>query len=414
MPTTPNLNLVKSDRTTTATTNFNVKTYLDDNWDKVDVFAQEKDTEIGTLTNLTTTDKSSLVGAVNEVRTTANAAQTKADAALPNSANSVTDSNIGNRTADPNTANTYGLTGTITQMFSWILKYFKAITGKANPFDTPTKNLEQLNNEKFDKTGGALTGIAQTNIGTNPSGAAHHIFAATNGSKRFATGLTASETGANTGSDFVIWRYDDYGNFIDEGMRIGRADGRATIPGDFNAGKGYLWNGVLMARTRVNNGVMEYDTTGLGGWRPVGMLRIGASNTVQDDLPTTRSVVNGVMLVAKILPKGIGDLLITGEMATTSVIATRGLAIVRRSTEFVYNPPDNNVDWRTPIGTNLGFVSNFSGWITVNTPLENQAFTAFSETIHTHTNAPLYLILLNDSGGTIQIRNLQIKYDIIG
>ncbi|MEK4195972.1 pyocin knob domain-containing protein [Paenibacillus sp. FSL L8-0323] len=52
-------------------------------------------------------------------------------------AGSATDTTIGNRTADPNTTSAYSLTGTITQWFSWIAKYFKAITGKANPFDTP-------------------------------------------------------------------------------------------------------------------------------------------------------------------------------------------------------------------------------------------------------------------------------------
>ncbi|MBB6670514.1 phage tail-collar fiber domain-containing protein [Cohnella nanjingensis] len=48
-----------------------------------------------------------------------------------------TDTVIGNRTADPNTTAAYGLSGSVTALFSWILKYFKAITGKSNPFDTP-------------------------------------------------------------------------------------------------------------------------------------------------------------------------------------------------------------------------------------------------------------------------------------
>lgn len=52
-------------------------------------------------------------------------------------AGSATDATIGNRTADPSITTPYSLTGTITQWFSWITKYFKAITGKANPFDTP-------------------------------------------------------------------------------------------------------------------------------------------------------------------------------------------------------------------------------------------------------------------------------------
>ncbi|OMD29154.1 hypothetical protein BJP48_18865 [Paenibacillus odorifer] len=52
-------------------------------------------------------------------------------------AGAATDTVIGDRTADPATATAYGLKGPITQWFSWIAKYFKAITGKANPFDTP-------------------------------------------------------------------------------------------------------------------------------------------------------------------------------------------------------------------------------------------------------------------------------------
>jgi hypothetical protein len=52
-------------------------------------------------------------------------------------AGSATDATIGNRTADPSITTPYSLTGTITQWFSWLTKYLKAITGKANPFDTP-------------------------------------------------------------------------------------------------------------------------------------------------------------------------------------------------------------------------------------------------------------------------------------
>ncbi|MBB6689864.1 hypothetical protein H7B90_00470 [Cohnella xylanilytica] len=50
---------------------------------------------------------------------------------------SATDAVIGPRTADPNISASYSLSGSVTQLFSWVLKYFKAITGKANPFDAP-------------------------------------------------------------------------------------------------------------------------------------------------------------------------------------------------------------------------------------------------------------------------------------
>ncbi|WP_449602972.1 pyocin knob domain-containing protein [Paenibacillus sp. Marseille-Q9583] len=50
---------------------------------------------------------------------------------------SATDATIGNRTADPSIATPYSLTGSLTQWFSWLTKYLKTISGKANPFDPP-------------------------------------------------------------------------------------------------------------------------------------------------------------------------------------------------------------------------------------------------------------------------------------
>lgn len=60
--------------------------------------------------------------------------------ALSNSPGAVTDSNIGNRTADPTQVPT-GLTGTITNWLSWIVNRIKAITGKANWYDAPDTTL---------------------------------------------------------------------------------------------------------------------------------------------------------------------------------------------------------------------------------------------------------------------------------
>ncbi|GIO13040.1 hypothetical protein J19TS2_25950 [Cohnella xylanilytica] len=54
---------------------------------------------------------------------------------------SATDAVIGPRTVDPNTSVSYGLSGSVTQLFSWVFKYLKAITGKANPFDPPDMTL---------------------------------------------------------------------------------------------------------------------------------------------------------------------------------------------------------------------------------------------------------------------------------
>ncbi|MNB94273.1 hypothetical protein D3C75_414240 [compost metagenome] len=67
-------------------------------------------------------------------------------------AGAATDTVIGDRAADPATATAYGLKGSITQWFSWIAKYFKAITGKANPFDTPDITLAATKTHVDDTT----------------------------------------------------------------------------------------------------------------------------------------------------------------------------------------------------------------------------------------------------------------------
>ncbi|OKP67564.1 hypothetical protein A3842_28080 [Paenibacillus sp. P3E] len=65
---------------------------------------------------------------------------------------SASDTVIGNRTADPATPTAYGLAGTLTQWLSWIAKYFKAITGTANPFDTPAITLADTKIHVNDNT----------------------------------------------------------------------------------------------------------------------------------------------------------------------------------------------------------------------------------------------------------------------
>lgn len=57
----------------------------------------------------------------------------------------ITDAEIGNRTIDQSTATAYGNTGTITQLFSWLGKVIKALTGKTNWYDAPDITLAATN-----------------------------------------------------------------------------------------------------------------------------------------------------------------------------------------------------------------------------------------------------------------------------
>ncbi|MEK3865780.1 pyocin knob domain-containing protein [Paenibacillus sp. FSL H7-0716] len=112
-------------------------------------------------------------------------------------AGSATDTTIGNRTADPNTTTAYSLTGTITQWFSWIIKYFKAITGKANPFDTPDITLAATKTH-VDNTTVHLTAAERTawNAKETPAGAQAKADAAQ--AAAIATAATDATTKANS------------------------------------------------------------------------------------------------------------------------------------------------------------------------------------------------------------------------
>ncbi|WP_206109385.1 pyocin knob domain-containing protein [Paenibacillus apii] len=129
-PKTTNLNLNKVDRSSPTTTTFNTKPLIDDNMDIID----------GKFGATTGHGHTGVAGDGPKIGSTG----------LANGA--ATDTVIGNRTADPNTGTAYSLTGSITQLFSWVLKYFKAITGKANPFDAPDITLAATKTHVDDNT----------------------------------------------------------------------------------------------------------------------------------------------------------------------------------------------------------------------------------------------------------------------
>ena len=65
----------------------------------------------------------------------------------------ITDAKIGNRTIDQGIATAVSNTGTLTQLFSFLAKIIKGITGKTNWYDAPTKTLEQVNTDLSSHTG---------------------------------------------------------------------------------------------------------------------------------------------------------------------------------------------------------------------------------------------------------------------
>lgn len=67
--------------------------------------------------------------------------------------NEITDSNIGNRTIEQGIAASVSNTGTLTQLFSFLAKAIKGITGKANWYEAPVKTITGLNTDITNHTG---------------------------------------------------------------------------------------------------------------------------------------------------------------------------------------------------------------------------------------------------------------------
>ncbi|OME06188.1 hypothetical protein BSK60_32810, partial [Paenibacillus odorifer] len=111
---------------------------------------------------------------------------------------SVTDAAMGTRTADPTTATAYGLVGSITQWFSWITKYFKAITGKANPFDPPDITLAATKTH-VDDTTRHITAAERTAWNTMPGTADAKYIPKTD--RNVANGVTALDANRMAVSD---------------------------------------------------------------------------------------------------------------------------------------------------------------------------------------------------------------------
>ena len=74
-------------------------------------------------------------------------------------ANEITDINIGNRTVDQGIAATVSNTGTITQLFSFLAKIIKGITGKANWYDAPIKTIQELNTDITNHAGNSTVHV---------------------------------------------------------------------------------------------------------------------------------------------------------------------------------------------------------------------------------------------------------------
>ena len=74
-------------------------------------------------------------------------------------ANEITDGQLGNRTINQGIAAEVSNTGTLTQLFSFLAKIIKGITGKANWYDAPVKTIEELNTDISNHAGSSTVHV---------------------------------------------------------------------------------------------------------------------------------------------------------------------------------------------------------------------------------------------------------------
>ncbi len=99
------------------------------------------------------------------------------------------------------------------------------------------------------------------------------------GLNRWVFGKAGTESGADSGSDYVMWCYNDAGAFLREPMRISRATGNVTFSGTLTAsgGNSTQWNAAVPnTRTITINGT-TFDLSANRSWTVTG--GIGGSGT---------------------------------------------------------------------------------------------------------------------------------------
>lgn len=77
-------------------------------------------------------------------------------------ANEITDAQLGNRTINQGIAAEVSNTGTLTQLFSFLAKIIKGVTGKSNWYDAPVKTVEEINTDLTNHAGNSVYHVTST------------------------------------------------------------------------------------------------------------------------------------------------------------------------------------------------------------------------------------------------------------
>ncbi len=173
-------------------------------------------------------DQSLVFATLTQVSTAQAAAEAYTDAKFPVQASglgagSATDIVIGNRTGDPTLA-TPASTGTLTQLFGWIMGRIKAITGKTNWYDAPDITLASLNAHKSRHATGGADALAPSDIGAATSAqGAEADSTATTVTAHLAKSAIQGVHGIATTANLTYYVNASTGNNVNSGLTSGTA-----------------------------------------------------------------------------------------------------------------------------------------------------------------------------------------------
>ncbi|UKS30143.1 hypothetical protein LOZ80_14870 [Paenibacillus sp. HWE-109] len=145
-----------------------------------------------------------------------------------------------------------------------------------------------------------------------------------------------------------------------------------------------------------------------------GNYAIGASNTAQESYLPLQTLVPAsstqATLIAKLVPKGKGDLVVEAEVKAPSggnII----LGVFQGIGSNLELSASGSLDWSLPIGTILNSVPGGLNY----TPSSSASFVVVSKNVRIIEKMPIYVYAWSGTGNAGgQVQNIKLKYDVVG
>jgi hypothetical protein len=139
-----------------------------------------------------------------------------------------------------------------------------------------------------------------------------------------------------------------------------------------------------------------------------------ASSTVQHSFPTEQTCNNnGKILLAKFIPKGTGEMIISCDYMRTSTAGNVTVTIAVEDSTVALGTL-TGLDWRTPIGTSLSSPTGMNMGTGLGT-VSSSTYTTNTKVLTITNPTPIYIYGSMSSGTTNAafFKNVTISYDVI-